>query len=246
LATGDCFSPLELDAAAFKNVPDDSIVYAVIEKSGQVAVVSRNISWKDIGSWTIFGDLVTPDANSNRVAGEALLHNTRNATIQSNGSLEGTVGVENIIIIETSDVVLVADKSCAQDCKHIYAELKAKGHDTHKLQRTVHHPLDTYSELEEGVGFKVKRIEVKPGASLSLQMHPHPCELWIVVSGSAKVVNSEKETVINKNESTYIPAGHKHRLTNPLTKTCVMIEVQSSGYLGEDDILRFQEIYECS
>jgi mannose-1-phosphate guanylyltransferase len=231
---------LELDAAAFKNVPDDSIDYAVMEKSGQVAVVPCNNSWNDIGSWTAFGDLVTPDANGNRVADEALLHNTQNNTIQSNGRLVDTVGVENIII-DTSDAVLVADKSCAQDCKHIYAELKAKGHNTHKLQRTVHHPLGTYSDLEEGVVFKIK-----PGASLSLQMHPHPCELWIVVSGSAKVVNSEKETVINKNESTYIPAGHKHRLTNPLTKTCVMIEVQSSGYLGEDDILRFQEIYECS
>lgn len=216
-----------------------------MEKSDQVAVVPCNNSLNDIGSWTVFGDLATPDANHNRVAGEALLNNTRNTTIQNNGSLVGTVGVENIIIY-TSDAVLVADKSCAQDCKHIYAELKAKGYDTHKLQRTVHHPLSTYSELEEGVGFKIKRIEVKPGASLSLQMHPHRCELWVVVSGSAKVVNGGKEIVINKNASTHIPAGHKHRLTTPLTKTCVMIEVQSGGYLDEDDILRFQETYECS
>lgn len=188
-----------------------------MEKSDQVAVVPCNNSLNDIGSWTVFGDLATPDANHNRVAGEALLNNTRNTTIQNNGSLVGTVGVENIIIY-TSDAVLVADKSCAQDCKHIYAELKAKGYDTHKLQRTVHHPLSTYSELEEGVGFKIKRIEVKPGASLSLQMHPHRCELWVVVSGSAKVVNGGKEIVINKNASTHIPAGHKHRLTTPLQR----------------------------
>jgi mannose-1-phosphate guanylyltransferase len=243
LATGHGFSQLELDAAAFKNVPDDSIDYAVMEKSDQVAVVPCNIGWSDIGSWTALGDLLRPDANGNRVAGEALLHNTKNTTIQSNGRLVGTVGVESLIIIDTPDAVLVADKSCAQDVKHIYAELKAKGHDAHKLHRTVHRPWGTYTLLEEGVGFKIKRIEVKPGASLSLQMHHHRSEHWVVVSGTAKVVNGEREIVISTNESTYIPAGHKHRLTNPGTETCVMIEVQSGSYLGEDDIVRFEDKY---
>jgi len=137
----------------------------------------------------------------------------------------------------------VADKSCAQDVKHIYAELKAKGHDAHKLHRTVNRPWGTSTLLEEGVGFKIKRIEVKPGASLSLQMHHHRSEHWVMVSGTGKVVNGEQEIVINTNESTYIPAGHKHRVTNPGTETCVMIEVQSGSYLGEDDIVRFQDIY---
>ena len=243
LATGDGFSQLELNAAAFENVRDDSIDYAVMEKSDQVAVVPCNIGWSDIGSWTALGDLATPDANGNRVAGEALLHDTQNTTIQSNSRFVGTVGVKNLIIIDTPDAVLVADKSCAQDVKHIYAELKAKGHDAHKLHRTVHRPWGTYTVLGEGVGFKIKRIEVKPGASLSLQMHHHRSEHWVVVCGSAKVVNGEEEIVINTNESTYIPAGHKHRLTNPGTETCVMIEVQSGGYLGEDDIVRFQDTY---
>jgi mannose-1-phosphate guanylyltransferase len=244
LATGNGFSQLELDPAAFKNVPDDSIDYAVMEKSDQVAVVPCNIGWSDIGSWTALGDLATPDANGNRVAGEALLHNTRNTTIQSNGRLVGTVGVENLIIIDTPDAVLVADKSCAQDVKHIYAELKAKGHDAHKLHRTVHRPWGTYTVLGEGVGFKIKRIEVKPGASLSLQMHHHRSEHWVVVFGLAKVVNGERETLINTNESTFIPVGHKHRLTNLGTTPCVMIEVQSGVYLGEDDIVRFEDIYD--
>jgi len=217
----------------------------MMEKFDQVAVVACNNSRIDIGSWTAFGYLATPDTNGNHVAGEAMLNNTRNTTIQRNGSLVGTVGVENLIIIDTPDAVLVVDKSYAQDYKHIYAELKAKGHDTHKLQRALHRPLGTFNMLEGGVGFKIKRIEVKPSASLSLQMH-HRSELWVVVNGSAKVVNGEKEIVVNKNESTYIPAGHKHRLTNPRAETCVMIEAQSGDDLGEDDILRFQETYERS
>jgi mannose-1-phosphate guanylyltransferase/mannose-6-phosphate isomerase len=243
LATGRGFSQLELDAAAFKKVPDDSIDYAVMEKSDQVAVVPCSIGWSDIGSWTALGELVSPDANGNRVAGEALLCNTKNTIIHGNGRLVASVGVESLIIVDTPDAVLVADKSCAQDVKHIYAELKAKGHDAYKLHSTVHRPWGTYTLLEEGVGFKVKRIEVKPGASLSLQMHHHRSEHWVVVSGSAKVVNGERKFVINTNESTYIPAGHKHRLSNHGAETCVMIEVQSGSYLGEDDIVRFEDNY---
>lgn len=243
LATSDGFSQLELDATAFKNVPDDSIDYAVMEKSDQVAVVPCNIGWSDIGSWSALGDLDAADASGNRIQGDAMLYNTRNCTIQSNDRLVGTVGVENLIIIDTPDAVLVANKASAQDVKHIYAELKAKGHEAHKLHRTVHRPWGTYTVLEEGDGFKIKRIEVKPGASLSLQMHRHRSEHWVVVNGSAKVINGEREILINTNESTFIPAGHKHRLTNPGTTPCVMIEVQSGGYVGEDDIVRFEDAY---
>jgi mannose-1-phosphate guanylyltransferase/mannose-6-phosphate isomerase len=243
LATGNGFSHLELDAAAFKNVPDDSIDYAVMEKSDQVAVVPCNIGWSDIGSWAALGDLYAADANGNRIQGEAMLHDTRNCTIQSNVRLVGTVGVENLIIIDTPDAVLVANKASAQDVKHLYAELKAKGHEAHKLHRTVHRPWGTYTVLEEGDGFKIKRIEVKPGASLSLQMHRHRSEHWVVVNGTAKVINGEREMLVNTNESTFIPAGHKHRLTNPGTTSCVMIEVQCGAYVGEDDIVRFEDAY---
>ena len=243
LATGDGFSQLELDATAFKSVPDDSIDYALMEKSDQVAVVPCNIGWSDIGSWSALGDLYAADANGNRMQGEAMLHNTRNCTIQSNDRLVGTVGVENLIIIDTPDAVLVANKSSAQDVKYIYAQLKAKGHEAHKLHRTVQRPWGTYTVLEEGVGFKIKRIEVKPGASLSLQMHRHRSEYWVVVNGTAKVINGESEILINTSESTFIPAGCKHRLTNPSTTPCVLIEVQVGGYVGEDDILRFEDNY---
>ncbi|MDO9048448.1 MAG: mannose-1-phosphate guanylyltransferase/mannose-6-phosphate isomerase [Methylobacter sp.] len=242
-AEGAGFTLLELDPDTFGNVADDSIDYAVMEKSDQVVVIPCNIGWSDIGTWTALGDLTEPDADGNRIQGDALLYDTRNCTIQSNDRLVGAVGVENLIIIDTPDAVLVVDKSSAQDVKHIYAELKAKGHEAHKSHRTVHRPWGIYTVLEEGNGFKIKRIEVKPGASLSLQMHHHRSEHWVVVSGIAKVINGEREIVINTNESTFIPAGHKHRLTNPGAAPCVMIEVQSGDYVGEDDIVRFEDSY---
>lgn len=242
-AEGNGFAQLELNPDTFGGVPDDSIDYAVMEKSDQIVVVPCNIGWSDIGSWTALGDLAEPDANGNRLQGDTLLHNTLNCTIHSNDRLIGAVGVENLIIIDTPDAVLVADKSCAQDVKHIYSKLKANGHEAHKLHRTAHRPWGTYTVLEEGNGFKIKRIEVKPGASLSLQMHHHRSEHWVVVSGMAKVINGEREFFVNTNESTYIPAGHKHRLENPGLLSLVMIEVQSGGYLGEDDIVRFHDNY---
>lgn len=243
LATGTGFSQLELDASTFSSVPDDSIDYAVMERSDQVAVVPCNIGWSDIGSWSALGDLDAADANGNRVQGEVMLHNTYNCNIQADGRLVGTVGVNNLIIVDTPDALLVADRAQAQEVKHIFASLKAQGHEAHKLHRTVHRPWGTYTVLEEGDGFKIKRIEVKPGASLSLQMHHHRSEHWVVVNGTAKVINGDREIIINTNESTFIPAGQKHRLTNPGTKSCVLIEVQSGNYVGEDDIVRFHDSY---
>lgn len=242
-SAGDAFSELELDAEAFQSVPDVSIDYAVMEKSGQVAVVPCSIGWSDIGSWSALGDLSAEDDLGNRIQGEAMLHNVRNCTIQGEDRLIGAVGVENLIIVDTPDALLVANKSNAQDVKHIFAELKARGHETHKVHRTVQRPWGTYTVLEEGDGFKIKRIEVKPSESLSLQMHHHRSEHWVVVSGIAKVVNGDQEILIHANESTYIPAGHKHRLTNPGKTTCVLIEVQNGAYLGEDDIVRFDDNY---
>ena len=237
------FTQLELDADTFAKVPDISIDYAVMEKSKDVAVVPCNIGWSDIGSWDAVGDLSVPDAEGNRIHGEALLHESSGCYVQSNGRMVGMVGVNNLIVIDTPDALLVADRSRAQDVKHIYAGLKAKGHETYKLHRTVHRPWGTYTVLEEGTGFKIKRIEVKPGATLSLQMHHHRSEHWIVVHGMAKVVNGERELLLSTNESTYIPAGHKHRLENPGVLGLVMIEVQSGEYLGEDDIVLFQDVY---
>lgn len=242
-AEGKGFSQLELDASLFKQVPDDSIDYAVMEKSRNVAVVPCSIGWSDIGSWTALGDLTAPDAQGNRIEGEVILHEVSNCYIQSNERIVGAVGVKDLVIIDTPDAVLVADRNHAQDVKHLYASLKAKGHETHRLHTTVSRPWGTYTVLEEGPKFKIKRIEVKPGASLSLQMHHHRSEHWIVVTGMARVVNGQQELFVNTNESTYIPAGHKHRLENPGMLPLVMIEVQSGEYLGEDDIVRFDDVY---
>lgn len=243
LATGKQFSQLELDIESFNVVPDNSIDYAVIEKSTQVAVVPCQIGWSDIGSWNALGDLSRPNAQGNRFEGDVLLCDVTNCYIRGDNRLIGAVGVDDLLIIDTPDALLVANKSRAQDVKRIYAQLKEKGHEAHKLHRTVHRPWGSYTILEEGSRFKIKRIEVRPGASLSLQMHHHRSEHWIVVSGMAKVVNGEQELFIRTNESTYIPAGHKHRLENPGVRPLIMIEVQSGEYMGEDDIVRFEDIY---
>ncbi len=243
LAKGEGFEQLELNSVDFASAPDISIDYAVMEKTDCAAVVPCSIGWSDIGSWDAIGDLSAPDEQGNRVDGHALLHDVANCYIQSKERMVGAVGIKNLVIIDTPDALLVADRSRAQDVKHVYAKLKSQGHETHKLHRTVHRPWGTYTVLEEGSRFKIKRIEVKPGASLSLQMHHHRSEHWIVVSGMAKVVNGELDLLIATNESTYIPAGHKHRLENPGVVNLVMIEVQSGEYLGEDDIVRFQDVY---
>jgi mannose-1-phosphate guanylyltransferase / mannose-6-phosphate isomerase len=243
VSSGKGFVQLDLDPDAFANAPDISIDYAVMEKSDQVAVVPCDIGWSDIGSWGAIGDLSDADDNGNRIDGRALMHNSTNCFVKSDGRMVGVVGLQNIIVIDTPDAMLVADRDSAQDVKHIYAALREEGHETYKLHRTVHRPWGTFTVLEEDSGYKIKRIEVKPGASLSLQMHHHRSEHWIVVSGMAKVVNGEAELLLNTNESTYIPAGHKHRLENPGVLDLVMIEVQSGAYLGEDDIVRFQDNY---
>ncbi len=234
---------LELDADTFVTAPDISIDYAVMEKTTQAAVVPCEIGWSDIGSWNALGDLTHADQNGNRIEGKAVLHDSHNCYIRCDERIVGAVGVNDLLIIDTPDAILVAHRDRAQDVKQIYAKLKTEGHEAHKIHRTVHRPWGTYSILEEGDGFKIKRIEVKPGASLSLQMHHHRSEHWIVVSGAATVVNGENELFLRSNESTYIPAGHKHRLVNPGLIDLVMIEVQSGAYLGEDDIVRFQDVY---
>ena len=234
---------IELDAATFKKADSISIDYALMEKTTHAAIVACNIGWSDIGSWNALGDLVPKDANGNSLEGETYLHDVSNTFIQASGRLIAAVGVDNLIIIDTPDALLVAHKEHSQDVKQIAGQLKKLGHEAYKLHRTVHRPWGTYTVLEEGPGFKMKRIVVKPGASLSLQMHHHRSEHWIVVDGMAKVVNGEQDLLIATNESTFIPAGHKHRLENPGKIDLVLIEVQSGNYLGEDDIVRFQDHY---
>jgi mannose-1-phosphate guanylyltransferase len=242
-SSGKGFSQLEISPEHFKAVPDDSIDYAVMEKTRNAAVVACDIGWSDIGCWRALGDLKEPDGDNNRIQGNAVVVDSRNCTINSEDRMVGVVGMENLIIVDTPDALLVADKRRAQEVKQIYTQLKAQGHEAHKMHRTVHRPWGTYTVLEEGPHFKIKRIEVKPGASLSLQLHHHRSEHWIVVTGTAKVLNDGRELILNQNESTYIPAEHKHRLENASEERLVMIEVQTGSYLSEDDIVRFEDIY---
>lgn len=233
----------EIPAALFKKVPDISVDYAVMEKSDKVAVVPGNFGWNDIGSWNAIRELVEPDAAQNRALGEAIFVDSTNTFIQSEDRLVAAVGINDLMIIDTADALLVAHPDKSQDVKKVVAQLKRDGHDAFKLHRTVARPWGTYTVLEESPGFKIKRIEVKPGASLSLQMHHHRSEHWVVVNGTAKITNGDNEILVQANESTYIPAGQKHRLENPGIIPCVMIEVQCGAYLGEDDIVRFEDIY---
>ena len=234
---------LELDAISFKHVPDQSIDYALMERSKNIAVVPCDIGWSDLGSWSTFSDLISADPNNNRIHGDVYTHAAKNNYISSENRVVGVVGIDNIMIIDTPDALLVADKQHAQDVKHIYNELKLNNHHAHRVHRTVVRPWGSYTLLEEGPNFKIKRIEVNPHASLSLQMHLHRSEHWVVVQGVASVINAEQMLQIKVNESTYIPAGNKHRLTNETDEKIILIEVQSGSYLEEDDIIRFDDRY---
>lgn len=233
----------EIPADLFVQVPDISIDYAVMEHSEKVAVVPADFDWNDIGSWSALRDLHAPDKDNNRSNGESIFVETRNTFVQSSDRLIATVGVDDLMIIDTPDALLVAHTERSQEVKQVVQRLKLANHDAYKLHRTVSRPWGTYTVLEHGPRFKIKRIEVRPGRSLSLQMHHHRSEHWVVVSGMAKVTNGDNELFINTNESTYIPAGHKHRLENPGIVDLVMIEVQSGEYLGEDDIVRYEDAY---
>ncbi|KAA6119148.1 mannose-1-phosphate guanylyltransferase/mannose-6-phosphate isomerase [Cupriavidus cauae] len=236
-------SSTELHGETFRHATDISIDYAVMERSSRVSVVPSDMGWSDIGSWEAISELTPPDAHGNRIYGEALLHEVSNSYIKSEGRVVGAVGVDNLIIVDTPDALLVANRDCTQDVKHIVGQLKKRGHECYRIHRTAHRPWGTYTVLEEGDRFKIKRIVVKPGAQLSLQMHHHRSEHWIVVSGSADVVNGDKTISLQPNQSTYIPAGHRHRLINPGVIDLVLIEVQCGEYLGEDDIVRFEDQY---
>lgn len=234
---------IELLEQDFRQLDDISIDYALLEKSDQVAVVPCDLGWSDIGSWTAYSELLPQDADGNRIAGDVVALNTHNCFIHSPHHLTATLGIDDLIIINTSDAVLVAHQDQAQEVRQVVSQLTKTGHETHLTHPTVHRPWGTYTTLEMGDNFQIKRIVVKPGQSLSLQLHHHRSEHWVVVTGMAKIVNEEQEHYLRVNESTFIPAGNKHRLENPGLIDLVLIEVQSGAYLGEDDIVRFQDVY---
>jgi mannose-1-phosphate guanylyltransferase/mannose-6-phosphate isomerase len=234
---------IEIDQESFAGLPDLSIDYAVMEKSDRVSMVPAGFSWSDIGSWSAVSGLVRPDAAGNSVVGEAVLVDAENTFIRADGRMVAAVGTRNLIIVDTPDALLVADRDRTQDVKKVVEQLKLQKHESYKVHRTVTRPWGTYTVLEEGERFKIKRIVVKPGGILSLQMHHHRSEHWVVVSGIAKVVRDEDTYFVNVNESTFIPAGRKHRVENSGMLDLVMIEVQSGDYLGEDDIVRFEDYY---
>jgi mannose-1-phosphate guanylyltransferase len=233
----------EIPPAAFEAVPSISVDYAIMERSERVAVVPGTFDWNDIGSWSAVSGLVEPDENNNRSIGDVVVVDSHDNFIQSGDRVVAALGVDNLTIVDTHDALLVARTDKVQDVRKVVAVLKERGHESFRLHRTVARPWGTYTVLEEGERFKIKRIMVKPGASLSLQLHHHRSEHWIVVQGMARVVNGDNELYLRTNESTYIPAGHRHRLENPGLLDLMMIEVQSGEYLGEDDIVRFQDIY---
>jgi mannose-1-phosphate guanylyltransferase len=234
---------LELEAGGFAEVADLSIDYAVMEKSQRVAVVPCDIGWSDIGSWNVLADLYPADAQGNHVFGDAetILEDVRNCDICGEDRLVAALGVENLLVVDTPDALLVADKSKAQEVKQVYNRLKDEGHTAYKHHRTVYRYWGAYTRLETGPRFSIERVEIKPGASLSMRMHHHRSEHWIVVSGMAEVTRDDEVFLVDTNESIYIKAGHKHRVANRGLIDLVLIEVQSGDYLGEDDIVRFDD-----
>ena len=233
----------EIPDVAFLDFPNESIDYALMERSSKVAVVPGTFGWNDIGSWDAVRDLVQPNSENNRSVGEAIFYKSSNTYVQSEDRLVATVGVDNLMIIDTPDALLVAHPDFAQDIKIIVSELKDLDHNSIKFHKTVVRPWGTYKIVGEGAGFKIKQIEVRPGAQLSLQMHHHRSEHWVVVKGQATIINGDQKFLVKENESTYIPAGCHHRLENKSDQDLILVEVQCGNYLGEDDIVRFEDSY---
>ena len=240
---------LRVDPEAFEACPADSIDYAVMERltqeSGplQAVVVKLDAGWSDVGAWDTLWSIEEKDAEGNVIHGDVHAADTKNALLISQHRLVACVGLEDVVVVETPDAVLVAKKESAQSVGRLVARLKAAGREETRLHRKVHRPWGTYDGIERGERFQVKRIVVEPGAALSLQMHYHRAEHWIVVRGTARVTRGEESFLLTENESTYIPPGTKHRLENPGRLPLEIIEVQSGPYLGEDDIVRFEDVY---
>ncbi|WP_029039982.1 mannose-1-phosphate guanylyltransferase/mannose-6-phosphate isomerase [Cucumibacter marinus] len=236
-------SVLEFPMDPFSGIEAISIDHAVMEKTDRIACQKLDCGWTDVGSWTSYAELLPPDENGNRITGTVVQENSSDSFVHAEDRLVGLVGVSDLLVIDTPDALLVARRGHDQAVKGLAKQLSAQGHEAAKLHRTAHRPWGTYTVLEEGSRFKIKRIVVKPGAKLSLQSHHHRSEHWVVVSGTARVVNGEDEILLTTNQSTYIPCGHTHRLENPGILPLILIEVQTGDYLGEDDIVRYDDTY---
>ena len=237
---GDFIRP---DAEAFKQCRSDSIDYAVMEKSVNASMVPLDAGWSDVGSWSALQDVCESDEKGNTLDGDALIHNCEGTYVQAESRLVAAVGLKDLIIVETKDSVLVADKWQSQDVKELVDRLKASGREETKLHRQVFRPWGSYDSLENADNFQVKRLIIKPGAILSLQKHAHRSEHWVVVKGTARITKNDDEFDLNVNESTYISIGDVHRIANPYDEEVHIIEVQCGDYLGEDDIIRLEDNY---
>ncbi|MCK7552987.1 mannose-1-phosphate guanylyltransferase/mannose-6-phosphate isomerase [Marinobacter goseongensis] len=228
---------------AFESCPDDSIDYAVMEKTRDAVVVPLDAGWSDVGSWSALWEIQPQDENGNVCRGDVITEDVSGSYIHSEGRLIAALGVSDHVIVETDDVVLVADRRRVQDVKKLVAQVKAQGRLEHRFHKKVHRPWGTYEGITMGERFQVKRITVNPSASLSLQKHHHRAEHWVVVKGTATVNRGEDTLLLTEDQSTYIPLGVTHRLTNPGVIPLELIEVQTGSYLGEDDIVRFEDTY---
>jgi len=234
---------LRLDPAAFAACPADSIDYAVMERTSGSAMVEADIGWSDVGSWSELWEIGGKDAQGNVVLGDVDVHGASGCYVRSDARLVSVLGARDLVIVETEDAVLVADKARAQEVKEVVERLERRSRPEHVLHRRVYRPWGYYEQVDAGERFQVKRIMVKPGASLSLQLHRQRAEHWVVVSGTARVVRGDETVSLRENESTYIPIGVKHRLANPGAEPLYIVEIQSGSYLGEDDIVRVEDDY---
>jgi mannose-1-phosphate guanylyltransferase/mannose-6-phosphate isomerase len=234
--------------AEFALIPSESVDYAVLEKCASakqfaIRMVPLNAGWSDLGAWDAVWQVSAKDETGNASVGDAILRDSHNTLVHATSRLVSVVGLSDVVVIETPDAVLVTDRKRSQDVKLVVGELTHSGRTEQNLHRQVHRPWGWYDSIDAGPRFQVKRIMVKPGASLSLQKHHHRAEHWIVVSGTAEVTNGDQVTLLTENQSTYIPLGQVHRLANPGKVALEIIEVQSGSYLGEDDIVRFEDTY---
>lgn len=232
-----------IDAKSFEACPADSIDYAVMEKTADAVVVPLDAGWSDVGSWSALHEASETDEHGNVTHGDVISEDTHGSYLHAQSRLVATVGLQDHVVVETKDAVLVAPRNRVQDVKKLVQQLKAQGRYEHSLHREVFRPWGSYDSLGSGPRFQVKLLRVNPGGTLSLQLHHHRAEHWVVVAGSARITRGEEVFMLEENQSTYIPVGVKHRIENPGTVPVEIIEVQSGSYLGEDDIVRFEDVY---
>ena len=232
-----------VDASAFAACRSESIDYAVMEKTGDAVVVPLDAGWSDVGSWSALHEACEKDENGNVIRGDVLAEQTRNSYLYAESRLVAVVGLNDHVVIETKDAVLVAPRDRVQEVKALVTRIKDSGRNEHALHREVFRPWGSYDSLDNGDRFQVKRLTINPGGVLSLQMHHHRAEHWVVVSGTARITRGDEVFLLEENQSTYIAVGVRHRIENPGKVPLHIIEVQSGGYLGEDDIVRFEDQY---